>query len=528
MMLYMEQDLQHAQQHPHLTPVECGTYALQEWNKIEQARKAQSKNPSHDSKPLVKDSTQNKRSANVPEDYADTFTNDDGSTLSLYPTDSSSQDHQEAHVDTTQIGIDGANVPTILVIHASVGSGHRSAAIAVAQSLEHIRDTQEAAFPDGSPLDPKTRIAVIDILAWGSHVFDGDHTASMFTGATRPFYDLTWRYCFTGRLLWSGGTFLNYTLWRKFTRFIASVKPIAVVATHIMGANMAAGARTIANLNFPIVSVPTDYETEGLWPHRATDCFCVATESMAETLRARKIPEENIAITGIPTRIDFQKEYDSQTVRQSLGLPEDKKLVLVLAGAYLSQPYVHFRSVLDKALPIMHNHENLHMVIVCGKDSEYADHVQSICDEEGLTNVTIYGYVSKMAQLMAASDLIVCKSGGLTVTECLCAHAPMILVGRAYGQEKANVNMLINNGAALHVTTVRELMDALHQVALHPEKISTMLFNANLIRRPMAAHDIAHIALDLSTLPRNEAHGSRPSHHWIFSFYWGNRPAHLR
>ena len=34
------------------------------------------------------------------------------------------------------------------------------------------------------------------------------------------------------------------------------------------------------------------------------------------------------------------------------------------------------------------------------------------------------------------SDLAICKSGGLTVTECLCAQVPMILLGKAYGQEK--------------------------------------------------------------------------------------------
>ena len=40
----------------------------------------------------------------------------------------------------------------------------------------------------------------------------------------------------------------------------------------------------------------------------------------------------------------------------------------------------------------------------------------------GLENTTVLGYVDGMAALMAASDLVICKSGGLTVTECLCAQ----------------------------------------------------------------------------------------------------------
>lgn len=418
--------------------------------------------------------------------------------------------------------------PIVLILHASVGSGHRSAAIGVAQAFEELRDSQAPAFPDGRPMDPDTRIIVTDILAWGAHVYDGDHAASMFTGATRPLYDITWRYSFTGRVLWGGGTFLNYMMWRKFTRYIGHIKPIAIVATHIMGANMAAGARTICKQNYPIVCVPTDYETEGLWPHRAADCFCVGTESMAETLRARKIPEENIAITGIPTRGDFRKTFDRTEAREELGLPQDKKVVLALAGAYLQQPYVNLRTTLDVAIPTLGSHPNLHLVVVCGKDAEYAEKLRRMCRECNLDNVTILEYVNGMAQLMAAADLIICKSGGLTVTECLCVGTPMILVGRAYGQEKVNVNMLTSNGAAMHVTTARELIDALNSIDAHPQRVDAMVVNANLLRRPNAALDIAKIALDLSTLPPEQAHGARPQRAWIFTFYIGDKPAHIR
>jgi len=418
--------------------------------------------------------------------------------------------------------------PTILVLHASVGSGHRSAAIGIAQALEELRNSHTAVFPNGSPMDPQTRIIVTDILAWGAHVFDGDKSASMFTGATRPFYDITWRYTFTGRLLWGGGTLLNYTMWRRFTRYIGHVKPTAVIATHIMGANMAAGARMICKQSYPIVCVPTDYETEGLWPHKAADCFCVGTESMAETLRPRRIPEDNIRITGIPTRNDFRRTYDKREVRGKLGLPQDKKLVLALAGAYLQQPYVNLRATLDIAIPTLSAHPNLHLVVVCGKDAAYATALRTMCQEHGLGNVTILEYVTEMAQLMSAADLIICKSGGLTVTECLCVSTPMILVGRAYGQEKVNVSMLTSNGAAMHVTTARELIDALNSVDEHPERVESMVVNANLLRKPDAALDIARTALELSALPQEAAHGSRPRRSWIFTFYWGDRPAHIR
>ena len=181
--------------------------------------------------------------------------------------------------------------PLILVVHASVGSGHRSAANAIAEALEEAGEAARAAGDDNS-LEARSEVRVLDILDFGRIVFDGDKTASMFTGWTRPFYDLTWRYTLTGRLLWGGGTIWARLMYPKFTEYVRRLRPAAIVATHITAANVAVSARMITGQSFPIVCVPTDYEAEGLWPHLHTDLFCVANESMAETLRPRRVPED--------------------------------------------------------------------------------------------------------------------------------------------------------------------------------------------------------------------------------------------
>lgn len=405
-------------------------------------------------------------------------------------------------------------------MHASVGSGHRSAANAIAQAFEMLREADDESIPDN------VEVEVLDILDWGRIKFDGDKTASLFTGFTRPIYDLTWRYTFTGRFLWGGGTVWSRIMFPAFTEHVRKRPPIAIVCTHITAANVAVGARMLTMQDFPIVCVPTDYETEGLWPHLYTDLFCVASESMAETLRPRKVPEERIRITGIPTREDFRREYDANIVRKSLGLPLDKTLVLALAGAYLPRPYVHFREALDKTLPYVHSFENIHLVIVAGKDAEYAAHLRLEASELGLANVTVFDYVEQMAALMAASDLVICKSGGLTVTECLCAQVPMILLGKAYGQENINVRTLTGLGAALHVTTTRELVDTLRHISHHPESMKAMLINGSFLRRPDAARDIVHATMQLASKPASASDPIRRKH--FLHFYWGRKPAHIR
>ena len=424
------------------------------------------------------------------------------------------------------------DAPLVLVMHASVGSGHRSAAEAIAQALENMQRERREGLATSTgdeaadALLDRCRVKVVDVLDFGRIVFDGDKTASMFTGWTRPFYDLTWRYTLTGRLLWGGGTIWARLMYPKFTEYVRHLRPAAIVATHITAANVAVSARMITGQSFPIVCVPTDYEAEGLWPHLHTDLFCVANESMAETLRPRRVPEDRILITGIPASPAFSRTYDRAEAREAFGLPQDKQVVLALAGAKLPQPYVHFRAAIGEMLPFMHAMPSMQLVIVAGADEDYERELRRQVAEYGLANVTVLGYVNAMAELMEAADVVICKPGGLTVTECLCAHAPMILLGRAYGQEKANVRMLTAAGAAMAATTPRELLDTLRHISDHSASAHAMLMNASILRRPNAAEDIARATFAL--IRREPPRDAKLRAKHFLHFYWGKKPAHVR
>ena len=418
----------------------------------------------------------------------------------------------EAHASTSS-DIAAARPPIITVMHASVGSGHKAAANAVAQAIDRLRGTH--GIPNNVIVD------VIDILDYGRIKFDGNKTAASFTGATRPIYDITWRYTLTGRFLWGGGTGWSRVMFPAFNAYIENKRPIAVIATHITAANVAVGARMITGIDYPLVCIPTDYEIEGWWPHKETDLFCVATEFMAETLRPRKVEESRITITGIPVRAGFDKPGNRDEDRARFGLPLDKRVVLVMAGASLPQPYVRFRAAMEQTLPFLRSFEDMHFVFLPGKDHEYSDRLKRIFHGMKLENVSVMDYVEDMAALMRSSDLAVLKSGGLAVTECLCAKLPMILLGKSYGQEKANTTMLTGFGASMHATTARELIMTLRHLNDNPEALCALLINANALRRPCAAEDIAIATMKLIG-------NTRPREKHFAEFYWGDKPAHIR
>ena len=59
------------------------------------------------------------------------------------------------------------------------------------------------------------------------------------------------------------------------------------------------------------------------------------------------------------------------------------------------------------------------------------------------------GFTNEMHKLMAASDLVVTKPGGLTVSECLALGKPMLLISPIPGQEEHNAGFLMEEGGEI-------------------------------------------------------------------------------
>ena len=97
----------------------------------------------------------------------------------------------------------------------------------------------------------------------------------------------------------------------------------------------------------------------------------------------------------------------------------------------------------------------------------------------------------------------------------------MLLLGKAYGQEKSNTVMLTSFGASMHATTSRELIMQLKHLHDNPDALHGLLVNARALRRPDAARDIVISTMRLVGVPCER------DHHFV-EFYWGGKPAHAR
>ncbi len=62
---------------------------------------------------------------------------------------------------------------------------------------------------------------------------------------------------------------------------------------------------------------------------------------------------------------------------------------------------------------------------------------------------------------MHAADAIICKAGGLIVTESLACGLPLLLVDILPGQEAGNAEMILQGGAGDIATTTMEVLETL-------------------------------------------------------------------
>jgi len=73
----------------------------------------------------------------------------------------------------------------------------------------------------------------------------------------------------------------------------------------------------------------------------------------------------------------------------------------------------------------------------------------------------IYNFIENMPAMMRAADLIVCKAGGLIVTESLASGLPLLLIHALPGQEIGNADYIVEHDAGAFCKTPEEILRTL-------------------------------------------------------------------
>lgn len=192
-------------------------------------------------------------------------------------------------------------------------------------------------------------------------------------------------------------------------------------------------------------------------------------------------------LVGVPIRKDLSHGRDSATAqrgRAQWGLDEDRSTVLVTGG---SQGAASLNAALAGALDAL-TEQGFQVLHAYGKKNEApAAHEKYVA----------LPYVTDMAAAYAVADLIVCRSGAMTVAEVTAAGLPAIYVPLPHGngEQGLNAQSSVAAGAAVLVPDAelssQRLFTEINRIFSHPEVFDQMAKAAGQQAESNAADVIA-------------------------------------
>ena len=364
----------------------------------------------------------------------------------------------------------------VLILSAGVGSGHNSAAAAVQQACAARGDVAE--------------VQVLDVLQVSSVLYRALLNKGYFVLVEGLPWLIDWGYDVSDPPFRRRGPIDPWTRMNSVPVIdaVKRFRPTAIVCTHFLPAQLLASLLLRGVTSARTAVVTTDYDFQGLSLTGAFHALFLAREEGRVELMALGLPADRVAAPGIPIAPQL-------TAAPSPGRdPGEPPMLLISAGA----------SGGDYAVSVVR--QTLHMrspftaTIVCGRNDELRQRIEQLVAPAG-ERYRVLGFTTEMPQLLRRADLFVGKPGGLSVSECMAAGLPMVLVNPIPGQEVRNGDYLLEQGAAVRCNSPATIGWKIDEILREPGRLQRMQAAAQRTGRPDAAAEVLSVLLDGPSRP---------------------------
>src|SRR5487761_729926 len=363
----------------------------------------------------------------------------------------------------------------LLFLIGDTGGGHRSAAAAVAQALEHLQPGRFVPVI----CDPLRGPDVPRLLRWFSGLYGPCIRLAPWL------WWLFWRASDPPRGLRAGRRTVMAPVYGSVARAAETCRPALIVAFHPMTADPAVRARDLAGALSPVITVITDLITAHLsWRDAAVDRVVVPSVEIAD----RYVP------LGLPVAAEFCEppldEAERKELKRELGVNGDF-LVVLTGGAEGSG------GLRRRAAAILRRVDDVDVAVICGRNRFLNRRVSRLAGRAGRGRLTAHGFVGNMADWLRCADIVVGKAGPGTIAEATCCGAPLVLTSFVPGQEKGNAEFVTGAGAGVYAPRPRQLAAEIGRLRRDPGALAAMRAAAVRAGRPGAATDIARFLAGL-------------------------------
>jgi processive 1,2-diacylglycerol beta-glucosyltransferase len=374
--------------------------------------------------------------------------------------------------------------PTIVILSCNYGGGHTRVAEVLAEELRRV--------------SPGCRVEIYDYIDSFVGRFRNIVFTSCYFGSVRwvPWL-YRWFYRATSSIPPDSFVqrWINHLGKQRLASFLNTRRPDLVVCTYCLPAGAFSELKGDGRTDLPCATVITDHAVHSQWLHPNVDLYLVSSARVRTGVLERGLPPRRVLATGIPVVQAFTASPGREHLRRQYGIDPALPTILVMVGAYnlLRGALGVYECLVDLNRPVQ-------LLFVCGRDEVLR---RSIADLARGANcpVRVFGYVREIPELMALSDVMVSKAGGVTTSEALAAELPMVIIHPIPGQEEDNAAFLQEVGAALVAPTLRDLPGVVSDLLADHERLACMRHAARRVKRPDAARQGVAAMLALIDLP---------------------------
>jgi UDP-N-acetylglucosamine:LPS N-acetylglucosamine transferase len=304
----------------------------------------------------------------------------------------------------------------VLVFTASIGAGHDLPAEVLATALRERGAVAE----------------VVDGLQVGGPIARGivGGASSLETTAGNLAFEAG--YVFGTRLApmrRAGSKFIEQVMGRRFETYLREHPADVIVSTYPLTTELLGRLRASGRLATPIVSAITDLAALHYWAHPGVDLHLVTHPESTAEVREIAGPHTQIAAVHGLTDPGFTEPPERAAARAELELPSRGSLVVVSGGGWGVGD-------LDGAIETALHYTADTIVVLTGENTKARGRLQAAFGDE--ERVQIWGFTDKMVTLLAAADILVHSTAGLTVLEALMCDCKVISYGWSRGHVRIN------------------------------------------------------------------------------------------
>ena len=272
-------------------------------------------------------------------------------------------------------------------------------------------------------------------------------------------------------------------------KFIDEFKPDVVIGTggYICGPVFSAAISK---------KIPTVLHESNAYPGKAVKMFAKKVDLVLVGFAdAKKKLEEakKVVITGTPTKIRkiSVTEERKKEILKELGIKNQLPIVLIFGGSQGAK-------VINEAVQkLITNKLNKNYQIIWATGPKQFDIIKEIFEKENISinnipNVKVLPYIYNMEEMMNISDLFVCRSGAMTITEIAIVGKPAVFIplpSMSANRQEDNARVLEKIGAAKIILnkdlTEKNLSEAINEVIDKPHELEEM---GNLAHRVAPAN----------------------------------------